>query len=208
MQREVVAGAAVFPIERARELLAFYWRVQLERARGVTDGLRHARAGGRQARRRDHRVLLVGPAGDAETRPRADPRARQAGSRIRSRRRTTASLQRASDNLDPRERRQLPRRPASSSGFPAGLVDEVVGEFRRRHRAHDRLLHPAGGRRHRPRCGRRDRVPAPAARRTASSRRSPGASPTTAHTHVGYVKDYWSKLEPFTDGYLHERNGR
>ncbi len=45
------------------------------------------------------------------------------------------------------------------------------------------------------------------ARRTASSRPSPGASTTDRTPHVAYVKDYWSKLEPFTDGYYTNETG-
>ena len=204
MQREVVAGAAVFPIERARELLAFYGEFSSSAPEELqTDFVMRAPAGGKPGA-----AIIAccwsGQAGDAERvlapiralgKPVADPFKAQ----------DYCLVQRANDNLDPRNEGSY-LKAGFIDGFPPGLVDKVVGAFRAdAGRTTAFFIQQAGG-----------AIGRVAADATAFPHRraTHGIFATVAWSladdrapHVGYVKDYWSKLEPFTDGYYTNETG-
>ena len=208
MQREVVAGDVVFPIERARELLDFYGEYSSAAPERAVGGLRHERAAGRQAGRRSSSR----PAGrdppamrSACSRPSAGSASRWP---TRSRPATTAPCSACTTACDPRNEGSY-LKSGFINGFPAGLV----GQGHRRTSSADParatafFFQQAGGA-----IGRvaADATAFPHRRATHSmlhDRRMETRRRTARRTWITQVKDYWSKLEPFTDGYYTNETG-
>ncbi len=204
MQRDVVAGAFVFPIERARELLVFYGEYTAAVAEEMqVDFVMRAPPGGKPGA-----VVIAccwsGAAGDAEA---ALAPIRKLGKPLAD---TVKSqdyclVQRSNDNLDPRNEGSY-LKAGFIDGFPAGLVDKAIDEFRPdTARASAFFIQQAGG-----------AIGRVAADATAFPHRraTHGIFATTAWSldvdrgpHVAYIRDYWSKLEPFTDGYYTNETG-
>jgi FAD/FMN-containing dehydrogenase len=203
MQREVVAGAFVFPLERARELLHFYGDYSSKVAEEMqADFVMRAPMGGKPGA-----VVIAccwsGAAGEAEAalapvraqKPLKDTTATQ----------DYCLVQRSNDNLDPRNEGSY-LKSGFIDGFPAGLADKVIDEFRPdAGRTTAFFIQHAGG-----------AIGRVAADATAFPHRraTHGIFTTVAWSlnddrapHVAYVKDYWSKLEPFTDGYYTNETG-
>jgi hypothetical protein len=198
MQREVVAGAFVFPIERARELLAFYG----EYSQAAPDELQVDFIMQSPPAGKPGAVVIApcwsGPAGDAE---RVLAPIRALGKPIADTVKADdyCVVQRSNDHLDPRNEGTY-LKSGFIDGFPAGLADAVIDNFRADPgRATAFFIQQAGGA-----IG---RVPADA---TAFPHRraTHGIFTTVAWKldtdrtpHVSSCRDYWAKLEPFTDGY-------
>jgi FAD/FMN-containing dehydrogenase len=204
MQREVVAGAVVFPLERARELLAFYGDYSSSAPEEMqVDFVMRAPAGGKPGA-----VVLAccwsGDAGGAEAalapvrklgKPLADTIEAQ----------DYCVVQRSSDNLDPRNEGTY-LKSGFIDGFPAGLVDAVTAGFGSDPaRTTAFFIQQAGGA-----IGRI----APGATAFPHRHATHGIFTTVVWNldnerapHVAWVKDYWSKLEPFTDGYYTNETG-
>lgn len=198
MQREVVAGAVVFPIERARDLLAFYGEFSQSAPEELhVDFFMRAPPGGKPG------IAVIapcwsGPAADAE---RVLAPLRAFGKPIADTIKVDdyCLVQRSNDNLDPRNEGSY-LKSGFIDEFPPGFADTVIGNFKADPgRATAFFIQQAGGA-----IG---RVPADA---TAFPHRhaTHGIFTTVAWKldtdrtpHVASCRDYWAKLEPFTDGY-------
>jgi len=204
MQRDVVAGAFVYPLERARELLDFYGDYTAKAAEEMqVDFVMQAPPGGKPGA-----VILAccwsGAAADAEA---ALAPIRALGKPLADTMKTQdyTVVQRSNDHLDPRNEGSY-LKSGFIDGFPAGLAAKVIDEFRPDPaRTTAFFIQQAGGA-----IG---RVPA-AATAFPHRRATHGVFTTVAWSldgdrspHVAYVKDYWSKLEPFTDGYYTNETG-
>jgi FAD/FMN-containing dehydrogenase len=198
MQREVVAGAFVFPFERARELLAFYGDYTAEVADEMqVDFVMQAPRGGKPPA-----VVIAccwsGAAGDAEA---ALAPVRKLGKPLADtvKAQDYCVVQRSNDNLDPRSEGTY-LKSGFINGFPAGLTAAVVDGFRADPaRTTAFFIQQAGGA-----IGRvaTDATAFPHRRATH------GIFTTVAWSladdrapHVAACRDYWAKLEPLTDGY-------
>jgi FAD/FMN-containing dehydrogenase len=204
MQREVVAGDVVFPIERARELLDFYGEYSSAAPEELqVDFVMSAPPGGKPGV-----VVLApcwsGPAGDAE---RVFAPVRRLGKPLADsiQARDYCAVQRMHDRLDPRNEGSY-LKSGFINGFPAGLSAKVIDNFKPDPgRATAFFIQQAGGA-----IGRvaTDATAFPHRRAThgifttvawkLDSDRAP---------HVAQVKDYWSTLEPLTDGYYTNETG-
>ena len=198
MQREVVAGAIVFPIERARELLEFYGEYTQSAPEELqVDFFMRAPPGGKPG------IVVIapcwsGPAGDAEG---VLAPIRALGKPIADTVKVDdyCLVQRSNDNLDPRSEGTY-LKSGFINEFPAGLAAAVIDNFHADPgRATAFFIQQAGGA-----IG---RVPADA---TAFPHRRATHGIFTTVTwpldtdrapHVQSCRDYWAKLEPFTDGY-------
>ena len=198
MQREVVAGAVVFPIERARELLDFYGSYSQSAPEELqVDFVMRVPPGGKPGA-----VVIApcwsGPAAEAE---RVLAPLRAFGKPIADTIQTQdyCAVQRSNDNLDPRNEGSY-LKSGFIDGFPAGFADAVIDNFQAdAGRATAFFIQQAGGA-----IG---RVPADA---TAFPHRraTHGVFTTVAWQldtdrtpHVARCREYWTKLESFTDGY-------
>ncbi|HET8692119.1 MAG TPA: FAD-binding oxidoreductase [Steroidobacteraceae bacterium] len=204
MQREVVAGAFVFPFERARELLAFYgdYTANVPEEMQVDFFMQAPRAG-------KPPVAVIaccwsGAAGQAEA---ALAPVRKLGKPLADtvKAQDYCVVQRSNDNLDPRSEGTY-LKSGFINGFPAGLADTVIDNFRADPaRSTSFFVQQAGGA-----IGRvaTDATAFPHRRATH------GIFTTVAWSladdrapHVAACREYWAKLEPMTDGYYTNETG-
>ncbi len=198
MQRQIIGGDVVFPIERARELLAFYGEyshnVPIEQY--VDAGMDSPR--GDKPGTFSFHTTYSGPAADAE---RVLAPLRKLGTPMEDtvRAQDYVAIQRSSDHTDPRND-GVYLKSGFIVGFPAGLADAILDGFRPDPARGTSFFYQHAG-------GAIGRV-APDA--TAfPHRRSTLEMFAVVHwdlgtegkRHVDYVKEYWSSLLPFTDGY-------
>jgi len=198
MQRQIVGGDLIFPIERAPELLEFYG----EYANGAPDEL-YVDAGmvspmsGKPGTFTIH-TTWSGPAADAE---RVLAPLRKLGKPIEDtiRAQDYVAIQRSWDDTDPRNNGEY-LKSGFIVGYPAGLVDAVLDGFQPDLARGTSYFYQHGG-------GAIGRVAADA---TSFPHRSATLEifaivswdlGTDGKRHVDYVKNYWSSLQPFTDGY-------
>ena len=198
MQRQVIGGDLVFPIARARELLDFYSTYSLEAPDEMyCDAVMHAPAGGKDG------VFILstcysGAPADADRvlaplRKLGKPLADSIGPV------DYVKLQRSSDISDPRNRGEY-LKSGFINGFPAQLVATLFDGFEADPGRGTTVFFQHSG-------GAIGRV-APDA--TAFPHRRSRLNMFSVVTwdiardgapHVAYIKDYWSKLQPFTDSY-------
>jgi hypothetical protein len=197
MQREVIAGAVVFPIERARELLAFYG----EYSTSAPDEL-YVDAIVSAPRERPAMFIIApvwsGPAADAE---RAFAPIRKLGTPLRDTIKTWdyVALQRSTDDSDPRNEGTYLK-----SGFldhyAADLPAAITEGFRADPKRDTVFFFQHSG-------GAIGRVAADA---TAFPHRRATHNMLSvvnwnldddAKPHMDYLRGYWPALERFTDGY-------
>ncbi len=198
MQRQIVGGDLVFPIERARELLEFYG----EYANSAPDELycdayMDSPMGSKPGTIAIH-TTWSGPAADAE---RVLTPLRKLGKPIKDtiKAQDYVAIQRSWDVTDPRNNGEY-LKAGFLVGYPAGLVDAIMDGFKPDPARGTALFYQHGG-------GAIGRV-APDAT-SFPHRRSTlelfalvtWDLATDGKRHTDYVKDYWSKLLPFTDGY-------
>ena len=198
MQRQIIGGDLAFPIERARELLEFYGEYTQSAPEELqVDFFMRAPPGGKPG------IVVIapcwsGPAGDAEG---VLAPIRALGKPIADTVKVDdyCLVQRSNDNLDPRSEGTY-LKSGFINEFPAGLAAAVIDNFHADPgRATAFFIQQAGGA-----IG---RVPADA---TAFPHRRATHGIFTTVTwpldtdrapHVQSCRDYWAKLEPFTDGY-------
>ena len=198
MQRQIVGGDLVFPIERARELLEFYGEYSHSVPEEMyVDAVMDAPQGDKPGTV-TIQTTWSGPAADAE---RVLAPLRKLGKPIEDtiRAQDYVAIQRSWDTTDARNNGEYLK-----SGFivgdPAGLVDAVLDGFQPDPvRGTSFFTQHAGG-----------AIGDVAADATAFPHRRSTLEifalvswdlGTDGKRHVDYVKDYWSKLLPFTDGY-------
>jgi FAD/FMN-containing dehydrogenase len=198
MQRQVIGGELVFPIARARELLDFYANFSLSAPDDLyCDAAMSAPPGGKDG------VFVIevcysGPAADAD---RVLAPLRRLGQPLADRIGPVdyVKLQRSGDRTDPRNEGQYLK-----SGFINDFPPELVATLRDGFQADPQrgttvfFQHSGGA------IGRV--APDATAFPHRRSRLNMFAVVTwplerEAAPHVAYVKDYWSKLQRFTDGY-------
>jgi FAD/FMN-containing dehydrogenase len=204
MQREVIAGDVVFPAERARELLAFYGEYSSSAPEELqVDFFMNAPPGGRPG------AAVVsacwsGPAADAE---RVFAPVRALGKPVADtiQARDYCAVQRMHDRADPRNEGTY-LKSGFINGFPAGLAETVIGEFRGDPgRGTAFFIQQAGGA-----IGRvaTDATAFPHRRATHGIFTTVSWSLDSDRApHVARCREYWSKLEPFTDGYYTNETG-
>jgi len=198
MQRQVIGGDVVFPIARARELLDFYANFCLEAPDELyCDAVMNAPPDGKDGAFVIH-VCYSGPAGDAE---RVLAPLRKLGTPLADGIKPVdyVQLQRTWDNTDPRNEGEY-LKSGFINDFPPELVSALVDGFRPDPLRTTTVFFQHSG-------GAIGRIAADAtAFPHRRSRLNMFAVVTwgldrDAAPHVGYVKDYWAKLQPFTDGY-------
>ncbi len=202
MQRQIIGGEIVFPIERARELLEFYaeYSAQAPDELYVDYDMRSPIGG--KARAVAIQACYSGPASEAD---RVLAPLRKLGTPIEDtiRAQDYVAIQRSGDYTDARNNGEY-LKAGFITGYNAGLMDAVFDGFQPDPERGTYFFHQHGG-------GAISRV-APDA--TAFPHRRPTLEifavvswdlATDGKRHVDYVKDYWSKLLPFTDGcYVNE----
>ena len=198
MQRLIIGGDVVFPIERARELLEFYGEYSNNAPHELyVDAGMSSPIGDKPGTFFIH-TTYSGPAADAE---RVLAPLRKLGKPIEDtiKAQDYVAIQRSWDDTDARNNGEYLK-----SGFivdyPAGLVDAILDGFQPDPGRETSIFYQhAGGA-----IGRvaPDATAFPHRRSTleifAVVSWDLGAD---GKRHVDYVKDYWSQLQPFTDGY-------
>ncbi len=198
MQREVIAGSIVFPIERARELLAFYGEYSAGAPDELyVDAIVSAPMGGKPG------MLIIapvwsGPAGDAD---RVLAPLRKLGTPIADTIKTWdyEALQRSTDRSDPRNEGTY-LKSGFIDAYPADLPGAIADRFQADPKRGTVLFfqHSGGA------IGRvaQDATAFPHRRSThnmlsvVSWKLEDDAKP-----HMDYLRKYWSGLERFTNGY-------
>lgn len=198
MQRQVVGGAVIFPLSRARELLQVYGEIaQQAPAELYLDAVMSARRGGTPA------VFLMtgcwsGPVEQAE---RALAPLRKLGTPIKDTFKAIdyVALQRSTDQTDPRaEGRYL------HSGFiddlPSGLMDALVAGFQPSPDRDCSVFFQHAGRRISEAATDATAFPH---RRSILNMFATASWPlgNDAMPHVRYVEDYWKTLGGYTNGF-------
>jgi FAD/FMN-containing dehydrogenase len=198
MQRMVVGGDLVFPLARAKELLAAYAELSLGAPEDLyLDAAMSAPPGGKEGAFVFH-ACYSGPAAGAD---KALAPLRKLGTPLKDGIAPVdyVALQRSWDRTDPRNDGEY-LKSGFINDFPGKLVDAIAGGFAPHPDRDTTVFFQHSG-------GAIGRV-APDA--TAFPHRKARANMFAVVSwpmekdgapHVGYVKDYWSKLEPFTDGY-------
>jgi hypothetical protein len=198
MQRQVIGGDVVFPIARARELLDFYADFSMGAPDELyCDAVMTAPAGGKDGSFVIH-VCYSGAASDAD---RMLAPLRKLGTPLADTIKPVdyVQLQRAWDNTDPRNEGEY-LKSGFVNDFPPPLVNALIDGFQADpQRATTVFFQHSGGA-----IGRV--APDATAFPHRRSRLNMFAVVTwglehEAAPHVKYVKDYWSALQPFTDGY-------
>jgi hypothetical protein len=198
MQRQVIGGDLVFPIARARELLDFYANFSMTAPDELyCDAVMTAPAGGKDGSFVIH-VCYSGAASDAD---RVLAPLRKLGTPLADTIKPVdyVQLQRAWDNTDPRNEGEY-LKSGFINDFPPPLVSALIDGFQADpQRATTVFFQHSGGA-----IGRV--APDATAFPHRRSRFNMLAVVTwglehEAAPHVEYVKDYWSALQPFTDGY-------
>jgi hypothetical protein len=198
MQRQIIGGDVTFPIERARELLEFY----SEYANSAPDELycdasMNSPMGAGPGTFTIH-TTWSGPAADAE---RVLAPLRKLGKPIEDtiRAQDYVAIQRSWDKIDARNDGEY-LKAGFLVGYPAGLVDAIMDGFQPDPARATAVFYQHGG-------GAVGRVAADA---TAFPHRRSTLEifalvgwdlSKDGKRHVDYVKEYWSGLERFTDGY-------
>jgi hypothetical protein len=198
MQRQIIGGDLIFPIERARELLEFYG----EYSNGAPDEL-YVDAGmdspmGDKPGTFTIHTTWSGPAADAE---RVLAPLRKLGKPIEDtiRAQDYVAIQRSWDTTDARNNGEY-LKSGFIVGYPAGLVDAILDGFQPDPARGTSFFYQHAG-------GAIGRVAADA---TAFPHRRSTLEifavvswdlGQEGKRHVDYVKNYWSSLQPFTDGY-------
>jgi FAD/FMN-containing dehydrogenase len=198
MRREVVAGNVVFPIDRARELLAFYAEyTESAPPELYVDAIMSAEPGGKPA------VFVLntcysGPAGEAERvlapiRKLGKPLVDSIGPK------DYEAVQRQNDNADPRSIGTY-LKSGFIGGFRKELIDTIVEAYEPHPQRATMLFFQHGG-------GAVGKVTPEA---TAFPHRYATHNMLTLVAwpleldrapHVDYLRGSWSKLEPYTRGY-------
>ena len=198
MQRQVVGGNIVFPISRARELLAVYSEYSLGAPDELyADAAMMAPPGGKDGIFMFH-VCWSGDAGDAE---KVLAPLRKLGTPLADTVKAVdyVALQRSWDDTDPRNEGEY-LKSGFINGFPPALVETIATGFEADAGRGTTIFFQHSG-------GAIGRIATDATafphRRSRLNMLASVAWPVTteAAPHVRYIKDYWSKLEPFTDGY-------
>jgi FAD/FMN-containing dehydrogenase len=197
MQRQVVAGDLVFPVSRARELLAFYADFSLGAPDDLyTDAILQVPAGKDGAF-----VIHVCHSGDPADAERALAPLQKLGAPLANTIKSVdyVALQRSWDNTDPRNSGEY-LKSGFINDFPGELVEALARGFSP-HPGRDTTLffqHSGGA------IGRvaTDAMAFPH-RRSRLNMFAVVSWPLSidAAPHIQYVRDYWRTLEPFTDGY-------
>jgi len=198
MQRQVIGGDVVFPIARARELLDFYSEFSLSAPDDLYCGAVMSAPPGGKDGVFIFNVCYSGPAGDAERvlapmRKLGTPLAGAVGPV------DYVQLQRSHDRTDPRNEGEY-LKSGFINDFPPGLVANLFDGFQPDpQRTTTVFFQPSGGA-----IGRV--APDATAFPHRRSRLNMFAVVTwglegDGARHVTYVKDYWAKLQPYTDGY-------
>jgi FAD/FMN-containing dehydrogenase len=198
MQRQIVGGDLVFPIERARELLEFFGEYSHSVPEEMyVDAVMDAPLANMPGKF-TIQTTWSGPAADAE---RVLAPLRKLGKPIEDtiRARDYVEIQRSWDTTDARNNGEY-LKAGFIVGYPAGLVDAILDGFQPDPaRGTSFFTQHAGG-----------AIGHVAADATAFPHRRSTLEifalvswdlGTDGKRHVDYVKDYWSKLMPFTDGY-------
>ncbi len=198
MQRQVIGGAMIFPIDRRRELLTAFSEISQSAADDLyVDAIMTAPQGGKPG------VFIFdtcysGPADQAD---KALAPLRKLGKPIADKIGPIdyVALQRSGDTTDPRvEGTYL--KSGFIDAFPAKLVDTIVDGFVAHPDRTTTVFFQSSG-------GAIGRVPADATafpHRRAVNNMFAAVSwplPGDSAAHVGYVKSLWATLEPYTNGY-------
>jgi FAD/FMN-containing dehydrogenase len=198
MQRQIIGGNLFFPIERARELLEFYAEYSDQAPDELyVDYDMDSPMGGKAGAVKIH-TCYSGPASEAE---RVLAPLRKLGKPLEDtiRAQDYVAIQRGGDDTDARNNGTY-LKAGFITGYTAGLMDAVFDGFRPDPERGTYFFHQHAG-------GAIGRVATDA---TAFPHRRPTLEifavvswdlATDGKRHVDYVKDYWSKLLPFTDGY-------
>jgi FAD/FMN-containing dehydrogenase len=198
MQREVIAGAVVFPIERARELLGFYGEYSSAAPDELyVDAILTAPRDGKPG------AFVIapvwsGPVSDAE---RAFAPLRKLGTPLRDTIKSWdyVALQRSTDNSDPRNEGTY-LKSGFIDAFPAELPGAIADGFQPDPLRNTVLFFQQSG-------GAIGRVAADATafphRRSTHNMLSVVTWSLDDHAgpHMEYLRKYWSGLERFTNGY-------
>jgi hypothetical protein len=198
MQRQIIGGDVVFPIERARELLEFYGEYSHEAPDELyVDAGMNVPMGGKPGTFFIH-TTYSGAAADAD---RVLAPIRKLGKPIEDtiKAQDYVAIQRSWDDTDARNNGEY-LKSGFLAGYPAGLVDAILDGFDPdAARGTSLFFQHAGGA-----IGRvaPDATAFPHRRSTleifAVVSWDLGSD---GRQHVDYVKNYWSTLLPFTDGY-------
>jgi FAD/FMN-containing dehydrogenase len=198
LQREVIGGDVVFPISRARELLAFYAAFSLAAPDNLyTDFIMQAPPGGKDGVCVVH-VCHSGTAAEAE---RDLAPLRKLGEPVADTIKAVdyVALQRAWDNTDPRNEGEY-LKSGFVNDFPGGLVDALLDGFEAHPDRSTVVFFQHSG-------GAIGRVAADA---TAFPHRSSRANMLVSTSwplsldgapHMAYARNYWKTVERYTDGY-------
>jgi FAD/FMN-containing dehydrogenase len=198
MNREVIAGEVVFPLERARELLGFYAEYSASAPPEMyVDAIMSAAPGGKPG------VFVLstcysGPAGDAErvlapVRKLGKPIADSIGPR------DYVAVQRMHDDSDPRNIGTY-LKSGFIGGFRPGLIDQIVDAYQAHSERATMFFFQHSG-------GAIGKVAADASafphRYATHNMLSLVSWPLELdrRPHVDYLRGAWSKLEPYTRGY-------
>ena len=198
MQRQIVGGDVIFPIARARELLEFYGDYANSAPDEMyVDAYMDSPMGGKPGTFAIQ-TTYSGPAADAE---RVLAPLRKLGKPIEDtiKAQDYVAIQRSWDQTDPRNNGEY-LKSGFVVGYPAGLVDAVMDGFQPDPARGTAFFTQHAG-------GAIGRVAADA---TAFPHRRSTIEifamvswdlAKDGKRHTDYIKDYWSKLLPFTDGY-------
>jgi FAD/FMN-containing dehydrogenase len=197
MARQVVGGALVFPIERARELLPAYAEISAAAPDELyLDAIMTAPRGRPGMFVFD--LCYSGPPGQAES---ALAPLRKLGTPLADRIRTVdyVALQRSNDRTDPRNEGAY-LKSGFIDEFPAKIAQTLLDGFEPHPDRGTTVFFQHAG-------GAIARVPTEATafphRRATHNMFATVSWPLTAEAtpHVGYVKGFWNTLERYTDGY-------
>jgi FAD/FMN-containing dehydrogenase len=198
MQRQVIAGQLIFPLDRARELLQAYAELsQAAPADLYLDTVMSARMGGKPG------IFLFGAcySGAPEHAEKTLAPLRKLGTPLNDTIKAIdyVALQRSTDQTDPRaEGRYL--KSGFINGFNDKLVTALVAGFNPQPERSTTVFFQQSG-------GKIGEVAADATafphRRSTHNMFATTAWPLSldAAPHVQYVNQYWQTLEPHTDGY-------
>ena len=198
MQRQIIGGDLVFPIERARELLGFYGEYSQNAPEELyVDAIMDSPIGGKPGVFVIH-TTYSGPAADAE---RVLAPLRKLGKPIEDtiKAQDYVAIQRSWDQTDLRNDGEY-LKSGFINGYAGGLVDAILDGFRPDPARRTSFFHQHAG-------GAIGHVAPDATafpHRRSTLEMFAVASwdlDTDGKRHVDYVKEYWSSLLPFTDGY-------
>lgn len=198
MQREIVGGDLIFPIERARELLEFYAEYSQEAPDELYVDYEMSSPAGGKAGAVSIQTCYSGPASAAE---RVLAPLRKLGKPLMDtiKAQDYVAIQRSGDRTDARNYGTY-LKAGFITGHTAGLLNAVLDGFRPDPARGTYFFHQHSG----------GAIGLVAPDATAFPHRHARLEifaavswdlATDGKRHVDYVKDYWSRLERFTDGY-------